>query len=260
MVNVAALKAAKAGAKSVTMTDLEYAKDKIIMGSERRSAVISDETRKPTAFRESGHAIVAIHTDGAHPVHKVTIVQRGTSLGMVAQLPDKDETSASRRQLLAQLHVCMGRRAAEEVIFGENEVISGAFSDLQEATSLARAMVTKYGMSKVVGLVADDCDCNGRCMDTETKREVRKLLDRAYNNAKTILTTHSNELHTLADALLEKETLTGSQINALLGKKEMLPVLDNPELGSVVSRKEEVDGCCYRESQNESGKDDFCSY
>ncbi|RZC52972.1 hypothetical protein C5167_021397 [Papaver somniferum] len=260
MVNVAALKAAKAGAKSVSMTDLEYAKDKIIMGSERRSAVISDETRKLTVFRESGHAIVAIHTDGAHPVHKVTIVQRGTSLGMVAQLPDKDETSASRRQLLAQLDVCMGRRAAEEVIFGENEVISGASSDLQEATSLARAMVTKYGMSKVVGLVADDCDCNGRCMDTETKIEVRKLLDRAYNNAKTILTTHSNELHTLADALLEKETLTGSQINALLEKKEMQPVLDNPELGSVVSRKEEVDGCCYRESQNELGKDDFCSY
>ncbi|KAI3875628.1 hypothetical protein MKX03_026031 [Papaver bracteatum] len=216
MVNVAALKAAKAGANSVSMTDLEYAKDKIIMGSERTSAVISDETRKLTAFRESGHALVAILTDGAHPVHKVTIVQRGTCLGMVAQLPDKDETSASHKQLFAKLDVCMGRRAAEEVIFGENGVTSGASSDLQEATSLARAMVTKYGMSKVVGLVADDCDCNGRCMDTETKKEVRQLLDRAYNNAKTILATHSNQLHILADALLEKETLTGPQINALL--------------------------------------------
>ncbi|KAI3841092.1 hypothetical protein MKW92_004695 [Papaver armeniacum] len=233
MVNVAALKAAKAGASAVSMTDLEYAKDKIIMGSERRSAVLSDETRKSTAFREGGHALVAIHTDGAHPVHKVTIVQRGTSLGMVSQLPDKDETSASRKQLLAELDVCMGRRAAEEVIFGENEVTSGASSDLQEATSLARAMVTKYGMSKVVGLVADDCDGNGRSMDAETKREVRHLLEKAYNNAKTILTTHINELHALADALVEKETLTGSQINALLEKKEMQPVLDNPELGSV---------------------------
>ncbi|KAI3841093.1 hypothetical protein MKW92_004696 [Papaver armeniacum] len=234
MVNVAALKAAKDGATAVSMTDLEYAKDKIIMGSERKSAVISDETRKVIAFREGGHALVAIHTDGAQPVHKVTIVPRGMSLGTVAQLPDKDETSASRKQLLAKLDVCMGRRAAEEVIFGENEVTSGASSDLQEATSLARAMVTKYGMSKVVGLVADNYDDNWRGMDTETKKEVRELLDRAYNNAKTILTTHSNELHALANALLEKETLTGGQINALLEKKHMRfkePVLDNPKLG-----------------------------
>ncbi|KAI3944198.1 hypothetical protein MKW98_016428 [Papaver atlanticum] len=141
------------------------------------------------------------------------------SLGTVAPLPEKDETSASRKQLLAKLDVCMGRRAAEEVIFGENEVTSGASSDLQEATSLARAMVTKYGMSKVVGLVADNYDDNWGGMDTETKKEVRELLDRAYNNAKTILTTHSNELHALANALLEKETLTGSQISALLEKK-----------------------------------------
>ncbi|KAI3875631.1 hypothetical protein MKX03_026034 [Papaver bracteatum] len=234
MVNIAALKAAKDGAKAVSMTDLEYAKDKIIMGSERKSAVISDETRKLTAFREGGHALVAIHTDGAHPVHKVTIVPRGMSLGTVAQLQEKDETSASRKKLLAKLDVCMGRRAAEEVIFGENAVTSGASSDLQEATSLARAMVTKYGMSKVVGLVADNDDDNWRGMDTETKKEVRELLDRAYNNAKTILTTHSNELHALANALLEKETLTGTQINALLGKKQMRfkqPVLDKPKLG-----------------------------
>ncbi|KAI3841094.1 hypothetical protein MKW92_004697 [Papaver armeniacum] len=220
MVNVAALKAAKDGAKEVSMADLEYAKDKIMMGSERRSAVISDETRKLTAFREGGHALVAIRTVGAHPVHKVTIVPRGMSLGMVAQLPDKDETGASRKQLLAELDVCMGRRAAEELIFGENEVTSGASSDLRKATSLARSMVTKYGMSKVVGLVADEYDANGRFMSNETKKEVRELLDRAYNNAKTILTTHSNELHALANALLEKETLTGSQINALLAQVE----------------------------------------
>ncbi|XP_026451965.1 ATP-dependent zinc metalloprotease FTSH 4, mitochondrial-like [Papaver somniferum] len=220
MVNVAALKAAKDGAKAVSMTDLEYAKDKIIMGSERKSAVISDESRTLTAFREGGHALVAIHTDGARQVHKATIVPRGMSLGMVAQLPDEDESNVSRKQMLARLDVCMGGRVAEELIFGDSEVTSGVFSDLQQATSLARAMVTKYGMSKAVGLVAHNYDDNGRSMSTETRllieEEVRGFLDRAYNNAKTILTTHSEELHALANALLNKEILTGTQIKALL--------------------------------------------
>ncbi|KAI3979421.1 hypothetical protein MKX01_001613 [Papaver californicum] len=219
LVNVAALKAAKDGAKAVSMADLEYAKDKITMGSERKSAVISEKSRKLTAFHEGGHALVAIYTDGAQTVHKATIVPRGISLGMVEQLPDKGETSVSRKQMLARLDVYMGARVAEELIFGENEVTSGASSDLQQATSLARAMVTKYGMSKVVGLVADKYDGNGRSsMSTETKKGVKEFLDRAYNNAKTILTTHNDELHALANALLEKETLTGTQINDLLAQ------------------------------------------
>ncbi|KAF9681009.1 hypothetical protein SADUNF_Sadunf06G0181100 [Salix dunnii] len=222
LVNIAALKAAMDGAKSVTMADLEYAKDKIMMGSERKSAVISAESRKLTAFHEGGHALVAIHTEGALSVHKATIVPRGMALGMVAQLPDKDETSVSLKQMLARLDVCMGGRVAEELIFGENEVTSGASSDLQQATNLARAMVTKYGMSKEVGVVTHNYDDNGKSMSTETRllieKEVKYFLERAYNNAKTILTTHSKELHALANALLEHETLSGSQIKALLAQ------------------------------------------
>ncbi|RWR72581.1 Peptidase M41 [Cinnamomum micranthum f. kanehirae] len=222
LVNIAALKAAMDGAKAVSMEDFEYAKDKIMMGSERKSAVISEESRKLTAFHEGGHALVAIHTDGALPVHKATIVPRGMSLGMVAQLPDKDETSVSRKQMLARLDVCMGGRVAEELIFGENDVTSGASSDLQQATSLARAMVTKYGMSELVGFVSHNYDDNGKSMSTETRllieKEVRQFLERAYNNAKTILTIHSKELHALANALLEQETLSGSQIKSLLAQ------------------------------------------
>ncbi|KAL8522228.1 hypothetical protein ACS0TY_012390 [Phlomoides rotata] len=220
LVNVAALKAAMDGSKSVSMEDLEHAKDKIMMGSERKSAVISDESRKLTAYHEGGHALVAIYTDGALPVHKATIVPRGMALGMVSQLPDKDETSISLKQMLARLDVSMGGRVAEELIFGESEVTSGASNDLQQATSLARAMITKYGMSKEVGVVAHNYDDNGKSMSTETRllieKEVKEFLERAYNNAKTILTTHSNELHALANALLEKETLSGNQIKALI--------------------------------------------
>ncbi|KAI3878360.1 hypothetical protein MKX03_021820 [Papaver bracteatum] len=155
LVNVAALKSAKDGDKSVSMSDLEYANDKIKMGSERRSAVISEECRKLTAFHKGGHALVSIHIDGDHPVHKVTIVPRGESLGKEELLTNEEYTGTSRKQLLAKLDVFMGGRVAEELTFGENEINSGASSDLRRATLIARAMVTKYGMSKAVGLVAD---------------------------------------------------------------------------------------------------------
>ena len=222
LINIAAIKAAMDGAKAVSMADLEHARDKIRMGSERKSAVISEESRKLTAFHEGGHALVAIHTDGALPVHKATIVPRGMALGMVTQLPDQDQTSVSRKQMLARLDVCMGGRVAEELIFGENKVTSGASSDLKKATSLAREMVTEYGMGNEVGLVTHDYEDDGRSMSSETRllieKEVKQFLERAYNNAKTILTTHNKELHALANALLEHETLSGTQIKALLAQ------------------------------------------
>jgi ATP-dependent metalloprotease len=222
LVNVAALQAAKDGAKAVSTHDLEFARDKILMGSERKSDVISKKSRKKTAFHEGGHALVAIYTDGALPVHKATIVPRGMALGMVSQLPAKDQTSYSRKQMLARLDVWMGGRVAEELIFGESGVTSGASSDLSKATALARLMVTKYGMSTEVGPVIHNYHDNGRSMSSETRllieNEVKYLLERAYNNAHTILTTHEKELHAIANALLEHETLTGSQIKDILAK------------------------------------------
>ncbi|XBH74465.1 hypothetical protein VPH35_101409 [Triticum aestivum] len=225
LVNDAALKAAKDGAEVVMMHHIEYAKDRIMMGSERKSAVIPDNCRKLTAYREGGHALVTIHTDGARPIHKDTIVPRGDALGMVTHLPeDEDAYKETRKQMLARLEVLMGRRVAEELVFGESEVTAAASSDLSQATQLAIDMVTRYGMSGQVGLVSYDDD-GGSCVKRTAMRglqtshvdeEVKELLDKAYKNATTILTTHINELHVLAGALLEHETLTGDQINKLV--------------------------------------------
>ena len=220
LVNVAALKASMEKSQSVTMAALEYAKDKIMMGTERKSAVITDESRKLTAYHEGGHALVALHTDGAHPVHKATIVPRGMALGMVMQLPEKDETSVSYKQLLARLDVCMGGRVAEELIFGDKEVTTGASSDLQQATRLAREMVTKYGYSSKLGKAVHDYDDPGAGISTETRQvieeEVKAILNAAYQRAQAILTTHEKELHDLARELLERETLSGPEIRKLL--------------------------------------------
>ncbi|GIL68307.1 hypothetical protein Vafri_21590, partial [Volvox africanus] len=220
LVNVAALHAAKTGLKEVGMRSMEYARDRIMMGAERKSAAISERSRRLTAYHEGGHALVALYTDGADPVHKATIVPRGLSLGMVTQLPDEDLVNMSRRQMLARLDVAMGGRVAEELIFGPDDVTTGASSDLRMATSLARAMVTKYGMSERLGQVALDYD-DSHSMSSETRAavedEVRKLVQGAYERAKTVLTKHERDLHRLAAELLEKETLSGEQIKTMLG-------------------------------------------
>lgn len=213
LVNMAALKAAREGASLVTMENFEFAKDKIIMGAERRSAVISEENRRLTAYHESGHALVALFTDGALPVHKATIVPRGVALGMVAQLPEKDMTSMSRKQMLAKLDVCMGGRAAEELIFGPENVTNGAESDIEQATELAEAMVTRFGMSPKLGNMAYDIqrEVCGELLHV-VEKEVKRFLDESYQRAKQVLLTHEKELHRVAAALLEKETLGREEI------------------------------------------------
>lgn len=224
LVNIAALRAASQSASWVDMQALEYAKDRILMGAERKSAVISEKNRRLTAYHEGGHALVALYTDGAHPVHKATVVPRGVALGMVMQLPESDdETSITRRQLLAKLDVAMGGRAAEELIFGDADVTTGASSDLEQATRLARAMVTKYGMSDIIGQVAIAYDDMGN-LSSETRAlveaEVKKLVTAAHDRAQALLKKHEKELHTLAKELIEKETLSGHQIKDLLGVKD----------------------------------------
>lgn len=171
MVNQAALKASKDNSNKVTMKDLEWAKDKIIMGAERRSAVISPENKKITAYHEGGHALVALYTKGAIPLHKVTVIPRGRALGVTVQLPEEDVLNHTKMQLHAMIDVCMGGMVAEELFGGSfDQVSTGASSDLQKATELARGMVLNYGMSEKVGLLSV------RKMD-QLGGEMRSLVD-----------------------------------------------------------------------------------
>jgi len=226
LVNLAALDAARAGAKAVAARHLDAARDRILMGAERKSAVLSPANRKLTAYHEGGHALVALRTEGAHPLHKATIVPRGSSLGLVMQLPGEgdDGTSVTRRQLLAKLDVCMGGRVAEELVFGSGAVTTGASSDLEQATRLARAMVTKFGMSERLGAVSipygDSSDSGVLSPETRAavEAEVKALLTGAYERAQRLLKKHEQDLHALAAELLEKETLSGGEIAELVGK------------------------------------------
>ncbi|GJS96897.1 ATP-dependent zinc metalloprotease FTSH 11, chloroplastic/mitochondrial [Tanacetum coccineum] len=215
LVNVAAIKAAVEGAEKLNASQLEFAKDRIIMGTERKTMYLSEDSKKLTAYHESGHAIVALNTDGAHPIHKATIMPRGSALGMVTQLPSNDETSVSRKQLLARLDVCMGGRVAEELIFGSDHVTTGASSDLQSATELAQYMVSSCGMSDAIGPVHIK-ERPGSEMQSRIDAEVVKLLRDAYERVRSLLKKHEKSLHTLANALLEYETLNAEEIKRIL--------------------------------------------
>jgi len=222
LINQAALKASADGLTMVTQACLDYAKDKILMGAERKSAVISPETARNTAYHEGGHALVALKTEGADPLHKATIMPRGQSLGMTVQLPEGDQKSRSYKEMLASLDVLMGGRVAEELIFGEQEVTSGASSDIQQATRLASQMVMFYGMSDSLGPVFHkELDELSPSTKDEIDRQVRQLVDRAYQRAKKLLTENRGELDKLAGALIEYETLSGEEIQEILSGKKL---------------------------------------
>lgn len=218
IVNSAAVEAAIRGMKQVSMEVLEYAKDKVLMGSERKSAIIPEPVRRKTAFHEGGHALVAIFTEGTMPIHKATIIPRGQSLGMVMQLPEGDQVMSTRKELLASMDVCMGGRVAEELIFGDENVSTGASSDFQQANRIARGMVSAYGMSDALGKVV--FSGNNPEPSPEAQRlietEVKKLTDESYERAKALLRMRFDELHLLANALLEYETLTEKEIRAVV--------------------------------------------
>jgi cell division protease FtsH len=232
LVNEAALPAARKNRRMVTQRDFEEAKDKVMMGAERRSMAMTEDEKKLTAYHEGGHAILAMTVPNTDPVHKATIIPRGRALGMVMQLPEKDKLSMSYQQMTSRLVILMGGRVAEEIIFGKEHVTSGAASDIQQATKLARAMVTQWGYSDELGVVmyGDNQEevflghsvARTQNVSEETARmidaEVKRLVQTGYTEAKRILVERIADLHTLAKALLEYETLTGEEIgNALKG-------------------------------------------
>uniref|UniRef100_A0A8C3TLM8 ATP-dependent zinc metalloprotease YME1L1 n=1 Tax=Catharus ustulatus TaxID=91951 RepID=A0A8C3TLM8_CATUS len=221
LVNQAALKAAVDGKDMVTMKELEFSKDKILMGPERRSVEIDEKNKTITAYHESGHAIIAYYTKDAMPINKATIMTRGTTLGHVSLLPENDRWSETRSQLLAQMDVCMGGRVAEELIFGSDHITTGASSDFDNATKIAKLMVTRFGMSEKLGVMTYS-DPGKVSPETQSaiEQEVRTLLRDSYERAKNILKTHAKEHKNLAEALLKYETLDAKEIQIVLeGKK-----------------------------------------
>ncbi len=230
LVNEAALRAARVGKRLVTMADFEYAKDKVLMGTERRSMAMTDEEKKLTAYHEAGHALVAMHVPKSDPLHKVTIIPRGRALGVTMQLPERDHLSHTKQFLESRLAIMFGGRIAEEIIFGPENVTTGAASDIQVATQTARGMITAYGMSEKLGRVryqANEQEVFLGHAVTQTQnvseataqlidQEVRRLIEEAEGKARHILTEHLDDLHMISKALLEYETLSNDEIGQIL--------------------------------------------
>ncbi len=233
LVNEAALMAARRNKKVVTMSELEDAKDKVMMGAERRSMVMSQEEKELTAYHEAGHAIVALHCPASDPIHKATIIPRGRALGLVMRLPERDRLSITREKIHADLMVAMGGRVAEELIFGYDKVTTGASSDIRQATKMARAMTTEWGMSDKIGPLFHSSDSDdaypsysmgrqGGASDATASmidEEVKRFVEEAYDAAKKLLKKNSHQLETLAQGLLKYETLSGDEIKDLLAGK-----------------------------------------
>jgi cell division protease FtsH len=239
LVNEAALLAARRSKRLVTQQEFEDAKDKVLMGSERRSMVMTEEERKLTAYHEGGHALIAINLEASDPVHKATIIPRGRALGMVMRLPERDHLSVTRAKLKADIAVAMGGRVAEELIFGEEKVTSGASSDIKMATALARAMVTQYGMSEKLGPLSygDNEEevflghsvTRTQNLSDETQKivdsEIHLIVEEGHKLATDMLNEKLKDLHIVANGLLEYETLSGDEIIGLLAGRD--PVRDS---------------------------------
>ncbi|HEY0230313.1 MAG TPA: AAA family ATPase, partial [Dokdonella sp.] len=240
LVNEAALFAARENSRDVRMDHFERAKDKIMMGAERRSMIMSDDEKKLTAYHEAGHAIVGLSVPEHDPVHKVTIIPRGRALGVTMFLPEADRYSHSKTSLESRLASLYGGRVAEELIFGDDKVTTGASNDIQRATQLARDMVTKYGLSEELGPMTytdeEDEVFLGRSVtqhkhvSEETARKidevVRGVIDRAYKRAREILQTHADKLENMAQALLQYETIDRDQIALIMAGREPGPPKD----------------------------------
>jgi len=228
LVNESALMAARTGKRFVTMEDFENAKDKVMMGPERRSMVMTDDEKKLTAYHEAGHAVVGLNVPQHDPIHKATIIPRGRALGLVLSLPERDQLSVTKTKYNSKIAMAMGGKVAEELIFGPENVTSGASSDIQQATRIARAMVTQFGMSDELGNIEYVTEQQsylgpqgsqfvaGPEARKQIDAEVRRLVDTGYQTAKRILTDQSEDLERLAQGLLEYETLTGGEITKVI--------------------------------------------
>ena len=229
LVNEAALLSARKGRNNVSMAEFEEAKDKVMMGSERRSMVMTEEERKLTAYHEAGHAVVAAYSPASDPIHKATIIPRGRALGMVMRLPEGDRVSMAKDKLFADLRVACGGRIAEELIFGKEKVTTGASSDIRMVTDTARRMVTEWGLSDKLGFLAYEANEQevflGRSVSQQKNvsdntasivdNEIRRIADSVYSDAEKMLKKYSKQLKRVAEALLEYETLDGQQIQDL---------------------------------------------
>ena len=228
LVNEAALMAARVGRRFVTMEDFENAKDKVMMGSERRSMVMTEDEKKLTAYHEAGHAVVGLNVPQHDPIHKATIIPRGRALGLVLSLPERDQLSVTYTKYRSKIAMAMGGKVAEELIFGKENVTSGAASDIQQVSKIARAMVTQFGFSDELGNIdyANEQQSylgsyQGQANaspETQEKidAEVRRIVDEGYGTAKRVLTDKADDLHRLAEGLLEYETLTGDEITKVI--------------------------------------------
>jgi cell division protease FtsH len=230
LVNEAALYAARSGKRVVTMADFEFAKDKVMMGAERRSMVMTEEEKTMTAYHEAGHALVGIFVEGNDPLHKVTIIPRGRALGMTMNLPERDRYSMSFKEITARLAMMYGGRIAEELVYGLENVTTGASNDIQQATSMARSMVTEWGMSEKLGRLRyvdnqEEIFVGHSIARTQTvsgatakmiDEEIRRIIEEAESKARQVLTDHIDDLHAVTKALLEYETLNAAEVNAVL--------------------------------------------